>query len=71
MQTSHDLMRKAMVDHAITAAEVIDRIHQDLGGDRERIISAVTRFVSGGPSSMAVCIAVIDLVVQQQAATVH
>jgi hypothetical protein len=69
--TSHDLMRKAMADHAITAVELIEHIHREIGGDRHRIAAAVSRFLSGGPGGIAVHVAIIDLVVQQERATVH
>lgn len=69
--TSHDLMRKAMAKHGITAAELIDYIHKDLGGDRQRVVDAVTRFVNGGPGSIAVHAGIIGISVDQQDATVH
>lgn len=69
--TSHDLMRKAMANHAITADELVAHIHSAIGGDRSRAADAVSRFVTGGPGSMAVYVAIIDLIVQQQAVTVH
>ncbi len=69
--TSHDLMRKAMADHAITSEELIDQIHRDIGGDRKRVAKVVARFVDGGPGSLAVLAGVIVLVVKQQQATQH
>lgn len=69
--TSHDLMRKAMANHAITAAELVERIYAEVGGDRCRVVDAVSRFVDGGPGCVAVHVAIINLIVQQEAATVH
>lgn len=71
MATSHDLMRKAMAEHGITADELIDHIHHSIGGDRARIVEVVERFVEGGPGVVAVHMAVIAKVVERNLATTH
>jgi hypothetical protein len=70
MRTSHDLMRKAMGDHGITAGELVDHVHR-MGADRERAIAMVRRFVDGGPSTMGIAMAIIGMSVEHHQAPKH
>lgn len=69
--TSHDLMRKAMREHGITADEIVDEIVRDLGGDRELSERAVARFVNGGPGTVGVHASIVGLSMRHEQAIKH
>jgi hypothetical protein len=65
------MMRRAMTDHGITAAELVDYIHRSIGGDRQRIDTIVHSFVAGNPGPMAVHVGIIGMVADHARSTVH
>lgn len=69
--TPHDLMRKAMLDHGITAREIVELLERETGADRQNIEAAVRRFIDGAPGCIGIHAAIIELSVVAEQAIRH